>query len=669
MHLLASIIIVAATMHSGVPGPLTDSIITPEPPVVVPQIETIDLQEAVEAAVAEPSPSTAPEARSAPSLAPSATVPPEFTAGSAEADVLTERLDADPFVAAGVTWDAGTAPPDLQVQVRVRERGTWTAWSSLGLNDNQPDAGTDEAEGSTREGTEPLLSIGADGVQVRVDSADGSTPEGLEVNLIDPGTSDHDQIVGAEATLAGHSTIITRPDVVTRAQWGADERMARDSTENDQVSALVLHHTAGSNTYSQAQAVQQLRGIYAYHTKSLGWSDIGYNLLVDRYGTVYEGRRGSITGMPRGAHTGGFNDRTYGVSVMGNFQEGSVPPVVVSRLAEVVAWKMWEFGIQAKDSVRLTSAGGGTSRYPAGTSVSVATLSAHRALGLTSCPGDNLVSLMAGIATDVEKRLAAAPPSPGVDTTFPKDWDGDDRADVVALDGLGRMMLYPGNGGTGFTTSRQIGRGWQSKDLVTLAGDWDGDRHPDILARDVNTGSLWLYRGNGTGGFISGEAIGGSWTSVDAIIGVSDWDSDGNVDVLARIRSTGALNLYLGDGRGGFLSTRQIGSGFTAMNEFVPTGSFRSDDKASFVARETSSGRLYLYEATAGGGLGGRTQIGNGWGGMHQIIGLGDFDRGGNDVIAKTSDNRLMLYRGNGAGGFEGSVQIGKGWGGLDVLD
>lgn len=61
------------------------------------------------------------------------------------------------------------------------------------------------------------------------------------------------------------------------------------------IHAAIIHHTAGSNDYSPEDSAEIVRAIYAYHTQTLGWCDIAYNALVDKYGQVFEGRAGGIT--------------------------------------------------------------------------------------------------------------------------------------------------------------------------------------------------------------------------------------------------------------------------------------------------------------------------------------------------------------------------------------
>ena len=127
-----------------------------------------------------------------------------------------------------------------------------------------------------------------------------------------------------------------------------------------------------------------VRGIYAYHVKSNGWSDIGYNFLVDRYGRAYEGRAGGIDRYVLGAHTGGFIKDSFAVSLLGDFT--TVPPSeeTLQTTSDLLAWKLGSAYREPTGTAVLVSAGGGTSRYPSGQSLVFDVISGHRDAGNTS---------------------------------------------------------------------------------------------------------------------------------------------------------------------------------------------------------------------------------------------------------------------------------------------
>ena len=86
----------------------------------------------------------------------------------------------------------------------------------------------------------------------------------------------------------------------------------------------IIHHTAGQNDYTRAQAPAIVRGIELFHVKGNGWNDIGYNFLVDRFGTIYEGRFGGVDRNVIGAHALGFNTGSVGIALLGTY--GSTKP-------------------------------------------------------------------------------------------------------------------------------------------------------------------------------------------------------------------------------------------------------------------------------------------------------------------------------------------------------
>jgi hypothetical protein len=339
-----------------------------------------------------------------PTAGPDATAEPDATSdatsdATAEGDVLvSETLETGDFLVAGVRWDADDVEP-TDIRVRIREEGGWSAWQVLETNDEGPDPGTPEYQQARHVvGTDPIITAGADAIQVRVDVPDGGEPPDVDVVTIDPGTGPADGTTVERTPLTSAAAAMSAPSMMTRAQWGADESLRNCSPSySSTIRAATIHHTAGTNSYTAAQGPSIVRGVYAYHTRSLGWCDVGYNFLVDKFGRIYEGRFGGIGRAVRGAHAGGFNDRTFGVAAMGNYETATAPAAMVTSIGRLVGWKLARYGVNPMASTTLTSAGGGTAKYTAGTTVSLPTVFAHRDVGYTACPGINLFSRMGGI--------------------------------------------------------------------------------------------------------------------------------------------------------------------------------------------------------------------------------------------------------------------------------
>jgi N-acetylmuramoyl-L-alanine amidase/FlgD Ig-like domain len=187
------------------------------------------------------------------------------------------------------------------------------------------------------------------------------------------------------------------PAIVPRTDWQADEKIVRaHPLYAPTLKLAVVHHTAGTNSYTPAQAASIVRGIEIYHVKGNGWNDIGYNFLVDRYGTIYEGRGGGMTRNVIGAHALGFNTGTVGVALIGNFQNATPPAAMQTALASLLAWRLDVAHIDPLSTVAYTS--GGNAKFRAGKVVTLRAISGHRDTGPSECPGNVAWSLLPSIA-------------------------------------------------------------------------------------------------------------------------------------------------------------------------------------------------------------------------------------------------------------------------------
>src|SRR5262249_36789426 len=172
------------------------------------------------------------------------------------------------------------------------------------------------------------------------------------------------------------------------------------------VEAAVIHHTVNANDYTPEEAPSIVLGICRFHVYGNGWDDIGYNALVDRFGTIYEGRAGGLKRPVVGAQAQGFNSQTTSIASIGDHTSEAPTPQAVRSIIQFLAWKMAVGrATPAAGTVQLTSGGGPEDRYPAGQVITMPRIVGHTALGLTACPGRALIPLIPQIHAAVQKRM------------------------------------------------------------------------------------------------------------------------------------------------------------------------------------------------------------------------------------------------------------------------
>ncbi|OLO66712.1 N-acetylmuramoyl-L-alanine amidase [Actinomyces oris] len=368
----------------------------------------------------------------APSILPAATDP------QADATLLTDPLEVDRFFVAGFTWGGGADLPEgVRIYLRVRENGAWSPWY---LNE-AADAGRDDR---TTSATGEFVTGGADAIQASV--VGSSLPSGLKLALV-PSRPQGEEVLDADdlktteaaPTLVIEETAASQPQgaqvepaatapsaspawgtqpavvpaavsvaapavapaattanglpvaVTTRAEWGANASYMSWDPEYARAGHVVVHHTAGTNSYSAGQSASIVRGIYYYHAVTLDWGDIGYNFLVDKFGTVFEGRSGSVAApagtMSIGAHARGVNTGTMGISMMGDYSTVSPSDAQLSSVGKMAGWFLKRAGISD-----VTGWAGlhvwTTERYQAGSTISMPRILGHRDVGYTTCPGN-----------------------------------------------------------------------------------------------------------------------------------------------------------------------------------------------------------------------------------------------------------------------------------------
>ncbi len=311
------------------------------------------------------------------------------------------RLGTSTYSLVAATWH-GRAPA---VSVRTTADGGWQRLAPLG---DGPSRGVAEGVPGLS-GTDLLWTGPRTGLDVRVR---GTGFTDLELVLIDPGSLPSDSAPAPAAlprATSGRPDAAPPPPLRTRRDWGADNSWRNGSPVYlKRLKQVHVHHTATGNRYSRSDVPGIIRGMYRYHTKTLGWFDLGYNFVVDRFGRAWIGRSGGPKRLVRGAHTLGFNHVSVGIAMIGNLDDRRPWAEAVRTLQRLAAWKLDAHDRRARGKVWVRSTG--SDQYRDGEMVQLPAIDGHRDTNDTACPGQRLYDRLPGIRRAAQARMDAFSP-------------------------------------------------------------------------------------------------------------------------------------------------------------------------------------------------------------------------------------------------------------------
>ncbi len=300
------------------------------------------------------------------------------------------RIEAD---FNGVVVQGTTTAADLKGWIRFEVDGTWGDWRPLHV---------------VRSATDSVFVAGFREEVYRRDQRFELRFEveaGETLHLHDAGVfdnrkdEDRQQQGGQMAGLAGKKKgHIIAPPLITRDEWGAAPFIRGNPVPlaNPDYEYLTFHHAAGFRATTVEEGKAQVKAIQDLHQNIRGWSDIGYQFVIDRGGHLYQGRPfldGSTTLeqvplLALGAHVGGHNTGNIGVAILGCYHppEGTfctdvITPEAMATYINLFAFLSERYGVEPER------------------------IRGHRDFSSTACPGDNNYPLLGGLRSDVAQLL------------------------------------------------------------------------------------------------------------------------------------------------------------------------------------------------------------------------------------------------------------------------
>ncbi|MFJ6940532.1 FG-GAP-like repeat-containing protein [Streptomyces sp. NPDC101132] len=241
----------------------------------------------------------------------------------------------------------------------------------------------------------------------------------------------------------------------------------------------------------------------------------------------------------------------------------------------------------------------------------------------------------------------------------------DGIGDAMGLTSGGTLRTIYGNSASGAWNGTTSSTGWAGGTRVVPFGDLTGDRCNDVLVR-TPAGELRRYAPACGKQLTTGTAykvLGPGWNQYDVLTSPGDVTGDKRPDLIARNPSTGALYLYPATSTG-ILGTRTLLAGtYKGYKRITGAGDLNGDGHGDLVLHDTGN-ELWRMNGLGGGKFAARVKLADDWGTAYNTLaGVGDLTGDGRpDLIARDTAGVVWRYAGTGKGTFGSRVRIATGW-------